>query len=74
MWRFFDSVQGKVRCVFYKLEPVQNATADGIFQCLHDNFSSDGPLTYAHLGLMVQMLCWDHEIQSFHVSEASNLI
>ena len=49
MLRFFDSVQGKVRCVFYKLEPVQNATADGIFQCLHDNFSSDGPLTYAHL-------------------------
>ena len=45
MLRFFDSVQGKV----YKLEPVQNATADGIFQCLHDNFSSDGPLTYAHL-------------------------
>ena len=44
--RFFDHIQGKVRCPFYKLE---SATADGIFQCLDKQFCDDGPLTYANL-------------------------
>ena len=49
MLRFFDHIEGKVRCPFYKLEPVESATADGIFQYLDKLFCDDGPLTYANL-------------------------
>ena len=31
MLRFFDNTDGRVRCVFFKLEPVQTADAEGLF-------------------------------------------
>ena len=47
--RYFDNVEGKVRCIFFKLEPVQRADAECLFQALNDNFSDEGPLTYTNL-------------------------
>ena len=49
MLRYFDNVEGKVRCIFFKLEPVQRADAECLFQALNDNFSDEGPLTYTNL-------------------------
>ena len=49
MLRFFDTTEGKVRCTFYKLVTLESATADGIFQCLDNLFSDDGPLKYSNL-------------------------
>ena len=49
MLRFFDNTDGQVRCVFFKLEPVQNADAEGLFQVLDSNFSTSGPICYANL-------------------------
>ena len=34
MLRFFDNVDGKVKCIFYKLVTLESATAEGIFKAL----------------------------------------
>ena len=47
MLRYFDNTEGKVKYVFFKLEPVPTADADGLFQVLDRNLS--GPLSYDHL-------------------------
>ena len=60
MLRFFDDVEGNVRCTFFKLQPVRKADAESLFQALDSNFSDDGTVRYANLvglDLMVQMLC-----------------
>lgn len=49
MLRFFDNTDGVVRCVFFKLEPVENADAEGLFQTIDHNFTSEGPLCYSKL-------------------------
>ena len=49
MLRFFDEVEGCVRCVFFKLHPVQRADAQSIFEALDSNFSSSGPICYSSL-------------------------
>lgn len=49
MLRFFDNTDGVVRCVFFKLEPVVNADAEGLFQTIDRNFSTEGPLCYDKL-------------------------
>ena len=47
MLTYFDTTEGKVKCVFFKLEPVPTADADGLFQVLDRNLS--GALSYDHL-------------------------
>ena len=42
--RFFDDVEGKVRCIFLKLQPVRKADAESLFQALNSNFSDDGAM------------------------------
>ena len=49
MLRFFDNVEGKVKCIFYKLITLESATAEGIFKALDQLFSEDGPLNYPSL-------------------------
>ena len=49
MLRFFDNNDGKVRCAFLKLEPVQKADADGLFEALNKNFTAEGPICYTNL-------------------------
>lgn len=49
MLRFFDNTDGGVRCVFFKLETVQSADAEGLFQILDSNFGTEGPLHYDNL-------------------------
>ena len=49
MLRFFDNVEGKVKCIFYKLVTLERATAEGIFKALDQLFSEDGPLKYPTL-------------------------
>ena len=44
MLRYFDNTDGKVRCVLYKLETVQKADANSLFEVLDRNFSDEGPL------------------------------
>ena len=46
MLRFFDNTDGQVRCFFFKLELVQNADAEGLFQVLDSNFSTSGPICW----------------------------
>ena len=41
MLRYFDNTEGRVRCIFFKLEPVEKADADGLFQAIHQNFTAD---------------------------------
>ena len=49
MLRYFDNTEGRVRCVFFKLESVEKADADGLFQANHQNFTAEGPLRYDNL-------------------------
>lgn len=51
MLLYFDDVDGKVCCVFYKLEPVISSSADaeGIFAAIDRNFDDSGPICYANL-------------------------
>ena len=49
MLRFFDDVEGKVRCTFLKLQPVRKADAGSLFQALDSNFSDNGAVQYANL-------------------------
>ena len=49
MLRYFDNTEGKVRCIFFKLETVQKADAEGLFQVLDRNFTDEGCLCYANL-------------------------
>ena len=45
MLRFYDEVEGCVRCIFFKLHPLQRADAEAI----DTNFSSSGPICYSSL-------------------------
>ena len=49
MLRYFDNTDGKVFCIFYKLEPITTADAEGIFKAIDQNFCDSGPLCYANL-------------------------
>ena len=49
MLRYFDNTEGKVRCVFFKLEPVQMADVDGLFQALDHNLTGQHTLNYVNL-------------------------
>ena len=54
MLRFYDEVEGCVRCIFFKLHPLQRADAEAI----DTNFSSSGPfaiLVWWDLDQMVRM-------------------
>lgn len=67
MLRYFDNVEGKVRCVFFKLEPIQRADAECLFQALDHNFSDEGPLTYSNLVGLRSDGCNVHEIPYSHI-------
>ena len=49
MLRYFDNTDGKICCIFYKLEPITNADAEGIFTAIDQNFCDSGPICYANL-------------------------
>ena len=49
MLRFFDNVDGVVRCVFFKLMPLDRADAESLFEALNQNFSLDSAISYANL-------------------------
>ena len=49
MLRYFDNTNGKVSCIFYKLEPITKADAEGIFAAIDKNFDDTGPICYANL-------------------------
>ena len=49
MLRFFDEVQGCVRCTFFKLQPIQKADAESLFKAIDGNFSSSAPIGYSSL-------------------------
>lgn len=49
MLHYFDNTDGKVCCIFYKLEPVTSADAEGIFAAIDQNFNDSGPICYANL-------------------------
>jgi hypothetical protein len=49
MLRFYDEVEGCVRCIFFKLHPLQRADAESIFKAIDANFSSSGPICYSSL-------------------------
>ena len=49
MLRYYDNVEGKVRCIFFKLETVRSADAEGLFEVLDRNFHDEGPINYANL-------------------------
>ena len=49
MLRYFDNNNGKLCCVFYKLEPITNANAESIFAAIDQNFSDSGPICYTNL-------------------------
>ena len=49
MLRYFDNVNSKVCCIFYKLEPVISADDEGIFAAINQTFDDSGPICYANL-------------------------
>ena len=49
MLRYFDNTNGKVSCIFYKVEPISKADAEGIFAAIDKNFDDTGPICYANL-------------------------
>ena len=44
-----DNLTAKVRCFFFKLDPIQKADAKSLFSILDSNFSDHGSLYYEHL-------------------------
>jgi hypothetical protein len=51
MLRYFDNMDGKVCCIFYKLEPIVSADAEGIFAAIDQNFDDSGPICYSWNGI-----------------------
>ena len=49
MLRFFDNTLGSVRCIFFKLESVERATAELLFQLIDKHLQESGVLRYDHL-------------------------
>ena len=49
MLRFFDNIDGVVRCIFFKLMPLERANAESIFIAIDQNFTPDGTVCYANL-------------------------
>ena len=49
MLRYFDNTDGKVCCMFYKLEPIISADAEGIFSAIDQNFNDSDPICYSKL-------------------------
>ena len=67
MLRFFYNTLGSIRCVFFKLESIERATAEQLFQLIDKHIQQSGPLSYDNLialGTDVQMLCWGSITQS----------
>ena len=50
MLHYFDNTDGKVYCIFYQLEPIGSADAEGIFTTIDHNSSDSGPICYVGLG------------------------
>ena len=46
---FLRLYSGKVRCIFLRLQPVQNADAESLLQALDRNLSDDGTVYYVNL-------------------------
>ena len=49
MLRFFDNSHGSVRCVFFRLESVERATADQLFLHIDKNIREENHLSYDKL-------------------------
>lgn len=49
MLRLFDNTSGCVRCVFFALESVEQATAEVLFQAIHKHFQLPLTLSYSNL-------------------------
>ena len=45
MLRFFDNIDGVVRCIFFKLMPLERADTESLFKAIDQNFTPDGSLT-----------------------------
>ena len=48
MLHYFDNMDSKVYCIFYKLEPIISADTEGIFAAIDQNFDDSGPICYAN--------------------------
>ena len=50
---YFDNTEGKVCCIFYKLEPIKIADAKSIFEAFDQSFSETTPICYTNIvGMM----------------------
>ena len=49
MLRYFDNSLGKVRCLFYALDKVEEADASHLFDSIDQHFQNSDVLTYDHL-------------------------
>ena len=49
MLRFFDNIQGQVRCVFFALESVERETAELLFNAIDKHFQESTTLLYDNL-------------------------
>ena len=49
MLRFFYNTLGSIRCVFFKLESIERATAEQLFQLIDKHIQQSDPLSYDNL-------------------------
>ena len=49
MLRVFDNIDGVVRCIFFKLMPLERADSESLFKAIDQNFTPDGAMCYANL-------------------------
>ena len=49
MLRYFDDSLGKVRCLFYALDKVEQVDASHLFDSIDQHFQNSDVLTYDHL-------------------------
>ena len=49
MQLWLDNTNGVVRCIFFRLMPLQRTDSETLFKAIDENFSSDGPIRYSNL-------------------------